>query len=207
MDLFNIGQNVVVQIVASGVIAVAILFAGRALIYLRYKMIVGKSRWPIVKRPFSYYGVKLGINHLLEAVHLFGPNYVVGINRGGAIVGGILCKHIGSHAYVHIIQVRDDGVIVGAEHIKAACAERERRVLLVDDRSNSGLHLKLASDYLRPHCTELRTMVFAHTTNPKIADMHLDHYAYIVRPGVALPWEPSSPSEFGKGASLSYARI
>src|SRR5438309_1628288 len=63
------------------------------------KFILAKRTDITVTAPFSYSDVQLGMSELVDNVSRFRPDIIIGVNRGGAIVGGILGKHL--NKYVH----------------------------------------------------------------------------------------------------------
>lgn len=158
------------------------------------KVIRAKSPSIVVTTPFRYYDLELGMPHLIDRVNRFQPELIIGIARGGAIVGGILAKHLDK--YVYVIDVRDDEPIRGATDL--AQRARGKRVLLVDDRYDSGKTMKEAYDYLKSHASDIRTAVFAFVIYPGREDGP-DICAYEVNSaGIPLPWEPGYPAPWGK---------
>ena len=58
------------------------------------KRFSAKPRDKIVKTNFTYLDVQSGVKVLLEYCDDMNIDMIIGINRGGAIIGGILGKHL-----------------------------------------------------------------------------------------------------------------
>lgn len=103
---------------------------------------------PLTRTP-TYAEVGKAVDRLLQKMNQFGPDCIFGIDRGGAIVGGILAKHRGSDTLVNILAVRSklnppDDVI---PHL-IDCPPSPKRILIVDDRYYTGDNMKAAINYL-----------------------------------------------------------
>ena len=162
----------------------------------------------------NYIDVENGIRKLTrEAQRLRPPpNHIVGINRGGAIVGGCLAKklHIptatNSFFLLHVYRPR---LKEGAEEPVIPMVVEQRAdnipikegdtVLLVDDAVRTPSHMQIAEEYLRmtyPNITLRKYVLLCVATRlvgPEDYDteIHLDEYAFITSGGnVFLPWDP-----------------
>ena len=153
---------------------------------------LAKSRDKVVKSPFSYHDVHGGISFLVERARAYDPDTIVGINRGGAIVGGILGKHL--IEFVRIIEVKRDSeepIFCGFDEDLA-----NKKVLLIDDRVTQGKNLSKAYDYIAKRAADVRCMVFAfvETETPKRSP---NDYAYkVISREIPLPWEPGAVREW-----------
>ncbi|MFC2146793.1 phosphoribosyltransferase family protein, partial [Acidobacteriota bacterium] len=98
----------------------------------------------IAKTNFTYNDVLAGVEKLMEPARIFEPVAIVGINRGGAIFGGILGKELGLIPRIITIDEKNQDV-----WFNDADELRGRKVLLVDDRFTDGKHMDLAYDHLK----------------------------------------------------------
>jgi hypoxanthine phosphoribosyltransferase len=149
-----------------------------------------KPKDRVVKQPFTYNDVHEGMRELVFFARNFRPDLIVGINRGGAIVGGILGKHLDCMAYVLEVVSKENRVrFTGDDDIL-----KGKRILLVDDRISTGHHMKLAYEYLRSSAADIRTAVFAWIVDTGSGvDLQQGPDAFGYRVSSALlpfPWEP-----------------
>lgn len=157
------------------------------------------KRWlcePLVSRDLTYEDVPAGIDALLRDAVAFAPDSLVGINRGGAIVGGFLAKRL-QLPYVEALHVncdRDPAVV------RAPLEPLGERVLLVDDACRKGEHMRAAYDYLRaqPGVTTVRRAVMLHNRTTHLGPEQqafrgdIDVAAFVSDDAyVRLPWDPT----------------
>jgi hypoxanthine phosphoribosyltransferase len=137
-------------------------------------------------KSLSYTDIELGLSILVKYAKQFDPQFIFGINRGGAIVGGLLAKQLDGwkNLLPNIILLHVDNgpppSVIEQRHDAAAPLKFHRvpqvddlsvddlsnvrtraRALLVDDIGKTGSHMTLAYEYLREHhpCIEVRRLV------------------------------------------------
>jgi hypothetical protein len=88
----------------------------------------------------TYLDVQAGLAALIEDARMFAPDCVVGINRGGAIVGGCIAKQLGI-GKLSLLSVNCDLKPVVTEH-RSARLPLTGRILLVDDALRKGEHMR-----------------------------------------------------------------
>lgn len=139
------------------------------------------------KTNFTYNDVLAGVEKLVEPARNFKPEEIVGINRGGAILGGMLGKELGFVPRIIVVDEDNEKVWFNdAEEL------RGRKVLLVDDRLTDGKHMGLAYDYLQEYAKakDVRKIVFTWINRPTAVSSP-DFWAYEADKGkLLLPWEP-----------------
>jgi len=153
---------------------------------------------PVTKERLSWQDVFEGIiKALLPDAQNFKPDVIFGINRGGAIVGGIIAKKL-NIPQVFILDINFDRPTIVIEHRQNQVLPGSR-VLLVDDALRTGRHMKAATEYLRDRYRniEIRRMVILHLKmeyvgperGPRIPSV--ERYAFFTFDGrVKLPWDP-----------------
>lgn len=100
---------------------------------------------PVTKDRLSATDVDTGVARLANEIKAFSPDYIFGINRGGAIVGGMLANYLGLEG-VFLLNVSNDKYDVNAKGLPDV--EPGQKVLLVDDRYRTGNHMRAANVYL-----------------------------------------------------------
>lgn len=158
---------------------------------------------PVLKNVLTYDDVHQGIELLLAQARVFNPDYIYAINRGGAIVGGMLAKRL-DMPLVYILEVRKDAKPQVVDHGKPAQGLKDRRILLVDDSVRTGTRMELASRYILKHIEKKNLMKMA-LLNVSIehpgrltAEYQpvVDKYAYFTHSGkVFLPWDSEGEKE------------
>ena len=103
----------------------------------------------VEKGPLNYLDVQSGLGRLLKDARDFDPTHIFGINRGGAIVGGMLAKRLGL-SHINLLYVNCD-YEAGFRVQEQALGDRlsPRRILLVDDAKRKGEHMREAHSYLQ----------------------------------------------------------
>jgi hypothetical protein len=91
---------------------------------------------------------QLDFEKLVQFANEFQPDAIVGINRGGAIAGGIVAKRLHKPVYLLAVEKSGGGITV-TEQWRAKIALQSARVLLVDDACRTGGHLQAAIDHLK----------------------------------------------------------
>jgi len=153
---------------------------------------------PVTKERLSWQDVFEGIiKALLPDAQNFKPDAIFGINRGGAIVGGLIAKKL-NIPQVFILDINFDRPTIVIEHRQNQVLPGSR-VLLVDDALRTGDHMRAATKYLRDRYRniELRRMVILHImredVGPEIRPRipSVERYAFFTFDGrVKLPWDP-----------------
>ena len=121
----------------------------------------------------------------------FRPDTIVGIGRGGWVPARLLCDLLDIFDLRNIRVEHYTGTRKHKEArvVEPLCSSLEgRRVLLVDDVSDSGDTYRVALDHLRPFGpTEIRTAALHHKT---VSGYRPDHYAQEVREWrwLIYPW-------------------
>lgn len=147
----------------------------------------------LVKRPFTYRQVIVGLSHLTEVSRSFNPDILVGINRGGAIIGGMVGKRL--KKWVFIIEIKHDfdgpiGLSIDKKKLEG------KRVILIDDRIHTGLNLRRARSFIIDQGAEVQVLVFARPENWH-EQLYPNDYAFEVSsPSLPFPWEPGTSSEW-----------
>lgn len=155
-------------------------------------------RKPVTKERLSWGDVSKGItNILLPYAKSFKPDVIFGINRGGAIVGGIIAKKL-NIPQVFILDINFDRPTILIEQ-RQDRALLGSRILLVDDALRTGAHMRAAGEYLRNQYKniELRRMVILCLMIEEIGPERVPRipsvecYAFFTHDGrVKLPWDP-----------------
>ena len=164
-----------------------------------------------LKRSLRYLDIERGMVELEAAARKFRPDLIVGINRGGAIVGGLLAKRLRLPGVV-LIDVPDgaEEPALAGSHWNALEGEEyppsggvrwlrrdPERVLVVDDGAHTGTHMsraKLCLAHTFPEA-EVKGAVMLYNEHvsvaPEPAQCPIDIWAYKTRSSeVGLPWYP-----------------
>jgi len=125
---------------------------------------------PVSGGRLSYPDVQRGLGLLLDDARQFKPDLIMGINRGGAIVGSCLAKQM-NIPWVYLLSVNCDNP--GPTRVVENRADRSPlrgKVLLVDDALRKGEHMREATEYLRRKYPgiEIRRMVLLKMTIPHL---------------------------------------
>ncbi|MCZ6653619.1 MAG: phosphoribosyltransferase family protein [Planctomycetota bacterium] len=156
------------------------------------KLFTAKSHDQLVTSAFTDADVHAGVAVIVAYARGFAPDLIVGINRGGAVIGGILGKHLDKLVYVVEVRTRPDNVTF---HFSDELLQGNK-VLLVDDRLSSGHHMNLAYQRLLGSVPELRTEVFAWVQQPGL-QIAPDSWGYKAESStLALPWEPGASRQW-----------
>ena len=128
-------------------------------LYVEGKRVREQEPWPknklVVKEILSYVDVAYARDELIEEIRGFSPDVIIGVDRGGAIVGGMLAKYIkrplttmsSSDKWTiskSILSSLDDGIKDSEERTKEIS-----KILLVDDACRTGGTLKKAYNTLK----------------------------------------------------------
>jgi len=157
------------------------------------RLFLAKPRDKKVREDFTYHDVIVGTSYLVARAKAFVPDFIIGINRGGLIVGGIIAKHLEKLTHSIIVErnIREFEVNIAesAAFLKDSAALKDKKVLLVDDRLNSGNHMETAYEFLRERSCDVRKLVFAWVDHPSPKTTP-DVWAYrAISEELTLPWE------------------
>lgn len=158
---------------------------------------------PVSEERLSIEDTYQGINNLIEDARRFNPDYIFGINRGGAIVGGILAKKLQKpQVYILYVNLDHDSSKHIIEHrgdTDTTIIKNGEKILLVDDALRNDEHMRIASEYLKktyPNI-ELRRMVVLQIKMDMVGPekcwlpLSIEHSAYYTfLTTVKLPWDP-----------------
>lgn len=155
---------------------------------------------PVSDRTLSYADVEKGLEILVKAARTFKPDVILGINRGGAIVGGCIAKKLGIPA-VHVININcdaEDDARVNDSHVPPL--DDVTNVLLVDDAMRKGEHMREAKRYLekKPLDLNIHRAVLLKMTVPhhgpereSFSNVSVETEAFVTEDAkVLLPWDP-----------------
>jgi len=130
-----------------------------------------------------------GLAELVRSVHGFDPAYIVGINRGGAILGGMIAKQLTSRRrceVVYLLHLFKPPHAGGYKFVvdpmwpeNSPLNMNDTNVLLVDDARYMGNHMRQAIDWLAQKYPQARieTAVLLKYigTNPAAPSWKIDH--------------------------------
>ncbi len=188
-----------------GAVAAACTIAGTA--YALYRWIGGYITIEhlqdpaklVTKRSLGYRDVALGLEAIIRDASNFNPDAIYGINRGGAIVGGIVAKALGL-PQVFILAVNCDMPSRKVEEQRKGKAAPGKRLLVIDDAMRKGEHMREAAAYLKSNYpgVELRRIVLlkvavAHPGPEKVAfsERSVECCPFVAKDStVMLPWDP-----------------
>lgn len=137
--------------------------------------------------------VSAGIEFIAAAARDWLPDRVIGINRGGAIVGGMLAKVLGIR-HIGIIELVVQGSALRAVD-RPSSDDRFKRVLVVDEANRSGRHLDCAKQELADiyPAAEIRAAALVDVAYVDHDEglRPLDMVPYVTTIGtVRFPWDP-----------------
>jgi len=190
---------------------IAIVSAGYRFICWSKNRFKAKPFGKTVSSNFTYQDVRAGVNKLVEYSFHFGPEVIIGINRGGAIVGGLIGKHLGIVPQIIEVDPKPSSGKTSSEKTSSGkmwfCNIDElcgRKVLLVDDRLADGNHMMAAYNYLQPIVGDIRRVVFTWIRDNRRQQIGNgpDEYAYEANSKQRLlPWEPKEGAK-----AINFAR-
>ena len=146
---------------------------------------------PVTTDEMEYKDVQLAITRLVDLLRPRRPDIVLGVDRGGAITGGILAKQLGIPIR-HLYRLADgEGFSSGYDVSEL----KNKVVVLVDDCSRTGRTLSQAVTYVRSHpgLKEFITVVALFTPPARRGRESRtipDYYAYHTnRVDIKMPWD------------------
>jgi hypoxanthine phosphoribosyltransferase len=155
---------------------------------------------PVGKEGLSLDDIRTAIEILSTDAQAFAPDFIYGINRGGAIVGGFIAKQL-KIPHVYLLTVNCDRspehrVVEHRAHRKPPSG----KVLLVDDAKRKGEHMREAAAFLtsRYKGIALRRVAVLELRVPHqgpektvFRDDQIDRSAFFTNDAsVMLPWDP-----------------
>lgn len=148
---------------------------------------------PVDISPLEFKDVAYAVEKLAETIQAKSADLLLGIDRGGAIVGGMLAKRLGIP--LRLLHRSADG----KGYVESDCLKgyEGKRIVLVDDASRSGRALERAVEYVRAvvkpsfltTCVILLTKTkYRHEeTGPsKLVDCYVYHTS---RTDIWFPWD------------------
>ena len=149
------------------------------------------------KEILSYVDVAYAIDELIGDIKSkgFEPDIIIGIDRGGAIVGGMLAKYRGNP--LTTISSSPDWTISSSEKslddgIKDSTKNIKKNILLVDDACRRGRTMKKAHVVLVDKCKfrELKTATILNVEEMPHKEFIPDFFVYKTnRAGTMMPWD------------------
>ena len=147
----------------------------------------------IDKKRFSWSDIEMGVGLVLNRAQKCKPTAIFGINRGGAIIGGIAAKHLDSPR-VNLLDVRPKENKV-VEQIRDVEVDPEH-IIIFDDSIRRGTHMKKASKHIKENyeCEELTRITLLNVTQsnpaPDQESMQIAYSPFSTSRGDAvLPWD------------------
>lgn len=93
--------------------------------------------------------VSRAMERLAEDARAFGPDHIVGINRGGTIVGGWLAKKIDLEIpTIYVVNSDEPPGKRVIPQVSRTAADLSGKIYLVDDAQRKGEHMREARNYL-----------------------------------------------------------
>lgn len=181
--------------IAAGItILTALLATSRRIRTVVKRFLRGPDIKSVVRRPFKYREVHRGLGYLSERSRIFNPDLLVGINRGGAILGGMIGKRLGMMARsLEVTHRPEDPVSLPVDDSFLA----GKKVLLLDDRIRTGTNVTRARDYLlERRAADVYILVFALPHGWSEQSFPHDFAYEVSSPDLPFPWEPGSSREW-----------
>jgi hypoxanthine phosphoribosyltransferase len=139
--------------------------------------------------------VELAVQRVLEKLAEWTPDMIIGINRGGAIFGGMLAKLIPLR-YIGVIAYVVSPTAAAFRQVQApdlSAVPEGGQILIVDEAHRSGHHMHHAVcdvRRLRPD-VEVKTAVIAKAdARPEDGIPDPDQCAFRVSGNACMPWDP-----------------
>jgi hypoxanthine phosphoribosyltransferase len=125
--------------------------AGGAYTWVRGHALIVRVHDPhknVEQDSLSVIDVARAMKQMAEDARLYRPDYIVGINRGGAIVGGWLAKQLQMEAPVLLLVNADQPPGRRVEARLGRSGQLAGKIYLVDDAQRKGEHMREAVTYL-----------------------------------------------------------
>jgi hypoxanthine phosphoribosyltransferase len=125
--------------------------AGGGYTWLRGHALIVKVHDPqknIERDSLSVIDVERAMKRMTEDAERYKPDHIVGINRGGAIVGGWLAKQLQMEAPILLIVNSDPPPARRVTVRLGRNGQLTGKIYLVDDAQRKGEHMREAVDYL-----------------------------------------------------------
>jgi hypoxanthine phosphoribosyltransferase len=173
--------------------------------FKRHKIIcsIHNPELPIESSALSFEDLKRGFGDLTKDAEAFNPDYIYGINRGGALVGGFIAKQL-RIPQIYLLTINCDQVV--GQRVVEHRKDRKRirgRILLVDDAKRKGEHMREAYEYLSANykdiqirrlvLLELRGLPHHGPEQSTFISPMVERSAYFTfNSATCLPWDRSS---------------
>ncbi len=140
--------HILITLLVGAYITLALELWARRKAWRDYKAIHHPSQL-VGTEGLGYEDIKNGVLILAEYAKTYNPDFIYGINRGGAILGGLLAKQLNKPC-VYILTVNYDRA-PGKRIIEHRGDKKEifGKILLVDDAIRKGDHMREAAVYLK----------------------------------------------------------
>jgi hypoxanthine phosphoribosyltransferase len=107
---------------------------------------------PFVGTTLSWLDIEAALEALVADARIFAPTSIVCLNRGGAIVGGMIAKGIDITSIFSVFVILDGDDPVLPKLPKGQLQGTFQRIILVDDIVRSGEHMRtVQAAFLRAH--------------------------------------------------------
>ena len=176
-------------------------------LYAEAKRVIGSDQepWPrnelVDKKILSYVDVEYAINELIRDIKSrnFLPDIIMGIDRGGAIVGGMIAKSLKrplttissspDWTISDTMSSLDDGV----KHLGKQRTEvdNNKKILLIDDTCRTGDTLNSAYKMVKEKCNfELKHATILNEVRMRQKPIIPDFFVYeTIRADILMPWD------------------
>ena len=133
------------------------------------------------------------------------PDFILGINRGGSLVGAMISLNLGipSSNFIRCYVDNDNNnVVCPVEKLYGT-------VIIIDDISRTGDTLKLSSDYIKNSSKKIKEVITATLFTHVTSHNHpvygkLDFFSFICdNPDILLPWNSRKTSKRQQYDSIS----
>jgi hypoxanthine phosphoribosyltransferase len=165
-----------------------------------YSVAVPVREWVIRKitGQYTWRDVGNGIRKLTQRAREIHPDYVFGIDRGGAIVGGMIVKKLGLKGLlVNILEVSKSASAQPVEHRADHANLAGKTILLVDDATHTHANMDKAYAYLTQQypSSKVYPLVLVDSLekpvgHEKVEHVKIDYSAFKTkRVDARLPWD------------------
>lgn len=185
-----------IVVILLAVVLFLVTFIKIIIFYFNYEIkgLYHKDKRELVKENLKCIDVEYAIDELIGDIKSrgFKPDIIIGIDRGGAIVGGMLAKYLGLP--LTTISSSPDWTISSSEKsldegIKDLTKNIEKKILLVDDACRQGDTLKNAHDVLNKcKFRELKTATILNEVRRR-KKIVPDFFVYEIKGDILMPWD------------------
>ena len=153
---------------------------------------------PVTKLRLSWQDIGVAVDILADDARAFGADGIFAINRGGAIIGGILAKRLDLPGVRHLdVDSNRTADMVRCHEFDSVISPR--KVLVVDDLARTGRNLAAASDFVASKTgADIRTAIILDIREDRrdpagVSERRIDkHVFHSFLTTVRLPWDKES---------------